>query len=49
LEELHDDCRARAELTLSHIEHRRSHSGSRHHRTAAHQAKTHSRHSRRKS
>jgi low affinity Fe/Cu permease len=49
LEELHDDCRARAELTLSHIEHRRSHSGSRHHRTAAHKAKTHSRHSRHKS
>src|SRR3954463_618601 len=25
LEELHDECRQRAELTLSHLEHRRSH------------------------
>jgi low affinity Fe/Cu permease len=49
LEELHDDCRARAELTLSHIEHRRTHGHSGSHRAAAHRTKTHSRRSRHKS
>jgi low affinity Fe/Cu permease len=49
LEELHDECRQRAELTLSHLEHRRSHGGRGSHRAAAHRAKTHSRRSKRKS
>ncbi|MGH9810889.1 MAG: low affinity iron permease family protein [Terriglobia bacterium] len=49
LEELHQDCRQRAELTLTHIEHRRSHRGSGNHGAAAHRAKAHSRRSRRRS
>lgn len=46
LHELHEDCRARAELTLSHIEHRQSHGRRGNYRAAAHRAKTHSRRSR---
>jgi low affinity Fe/Cu permease len=49
LQELHDECRARSELTLSHIEHRSRHGPSGSHRAAAHRAKTHSRRSKRKS
>jgi low affinity Fe/Cu permease len=49
LDELHDDCRARVELTLTHIEHRRSHRSPGSHRAAAHRAKAHSRRSRRNS
>jgi low affinity Fe/Cu permease len=48
LQELHEECRQRAELTFSHLERRRS---GRHqsHRAAAHRAPVHRRRSRRKS
>jgi low affinity Fe/Cu permease len=49
LQELHEDCRKRAELTLSHIEHRRRHGEHPRDRAAAHRTKNHSRRSRRKS